>query len=226
MTAAVDANNEHWLWVLYNWKMQLSYHFGFYRIANSLLDDINRTGKTFVTHFSIYFRYFLGASMNYEMYYTSGQRSVLRVARKYHKALKRLEFSPNSTPLLAFLSAQDLAAKGKPARVVLCAYDRAIDAMAESNWPNWEGTANERAAFYLIRIGDIDLAEQYFDRALYLYLEEWGATTKYDWLLEVSENALAKKPSVDDERRSAPQVVGNIIRFAGDDAELVTTPVT
>jgi hypothetical protein len=98
--------------------------------------------------------------------------------------------------------------------------------MAESNWPNWEGTANERAAFYLIRIGDIDLAEQYFDRALYLYLEEWGATTKYDWLLEVSENALAKKPSVDDERRSAPQVVGNIIRFAGDDAELVTTPVT
>jgi predicted ATPase len=206
----VDANNELILWTVWFFKMQLAYHFGVYHVAERYLPDLDRTGDTAQANFSVPLWYYLAASIHYELYhrFPSEKRSHLKAARKYHKAVKRLSFSPNSTPFLTLLAAEEMSARGKakPDEVV-AAYDRAIGAMAATGWTNMKGLANERVGFYMVRVGDLDRASSYFDRAMYLYRHEWGALAKYEWLLEKSEQLLG---DCGESRSSWPTaVVGN-----------------
>ncbi|KAI2505379.1 PhoQ sensor [Fragilaria crotonensis] len=192
----VDANNELILWTVWFFKMQLAYQFGVYHVAERFLPDLDRTGDTAQANFSVPLWYYLAASIHYELYhrFPSEKRAHLKAARKYHKAVKRLDFSPNSTPFLTLLAAEELSSRGKakPEKVV-AAYSRAIGAMAATGWANMEGLANERVGFYMVRVGDLDLASAYFDRAMHLYRYEWGALAKYEWLLEQSEQLLGDR---------------------------------
>ena len=207
---AVEAKNDLLLLTVLFFKMQLAYHFGYYEMAYHLVKDCAEIGKGAATiHFNMPLWYFLGASTNYELYRRSGQRVHLKGARKFHNAIKRVKFCPNSTAFLTFLVAEELSAKGKAKTSdVVAAYDRAIGDMAELTWVNWEGLANERVGFHLIRVGNLDQAKLYFDRAMELYRYEWGAIAKYEWLREKSEQALdSKRPG----GRRSESVVGNII---------------
>ena len=211
---AVEANNVLHLFTVWFFKMQLAYHFGYYKMAYNLLQDLTANGKGVIAHFDMPLWYFLGASTNYELYRSNGQRVHLKAARKYHNAIKRVKFSPNCTPFLTFLDAEELAAnrKSKTSDVVF-KYDQAISAMAELNWSNWEGLANERVGFHLVRADNFDQAKLYFDRAMELYRYEWGAIAKYEWLREKSEEALSDSTKQPGERES---VVGNIIHVEED----------
>jgi hypothetical protein len=65
--------------------------------------------------------------------------------------------------------------------------------MAAEGFSHFEGMANERAAFFQVKLGNRADAENYFvARAMELFKYEWGSITKYDWLKEESAKALAK----------------------------------
>jgi predicted ATPase len=218
----VDANNEMILWTVWFFKMQLAYHFGCYDQAEYLLKELDATGNTAQANFSVPLWYYLAASIHYERHRSDPkrQRAHLASARKYHRAVQNLSFSPNSQPFLMLLTAEEMssraATKGlvQKDEAIVNAYNDAIGAMAEVAWPNMEGVANERVGFYLVRVGDVDLAQKYFDRAMYLYKYEWGAVAKYEWLLEHSNLAIAARTG---RVGKVSTVVGNIIHVQVDD---------
>ncbi|KAI2494013.1 PhoQ sensor [Fragilaria crotonensis] len=123
------------------------------------------------------------SSVGYELYRITGDRCHSKSARNTIKALATLKLSPNGKPFLSFLEAHKLAAKrsSRPDDVIV-AYKRAISAMAERSWLHMEGLANERLAFYLAGVGMFDQARPCFDRAMWLYSDDWGSIAKYEWL--------------------------------------------
>ena len=113
---------------------------------------------------------------------------------------------------MTLLGPEEISSKGKaqPEEVV-AAYSRAIGAMEETGWANMEGLANEKVGFYLVRVGELDRASAYFDRALYLYRYEWGALAKYEWLLEQSQEVIGRKRASECSLPMQAGVVGSII---------------
>jgi predicted ATPase len=179
-------------------KMQLAYHFEFYTLAQEYLHDLERTGSAARCYFGAPLWYFLAGSTHYENFLRDpkSRRFHLKAARKYCSYLQKFKMSPNGAPFLKFLAAEKVSSKdrAKPCEVV-SAYETAIDAMSNIGWPNMEGLANEKLAFFLARNGDLDLAREYFDRALHLYQHKWAATAKYEWLLENSKRILSESNS-------------------------------
>ena len=211
---ACEGSNELPMLTVWFFKMQLAYHFGVYHVAERFLSDLDRVGQSAQTYFSVSLWYYLAASINYELYHRLPyeKRAHMKAARKYHKALKRIGFSPNSIPFLALLGAEAMSARGKAKpREVVAAYSRAFGAMEAANWANMEGLANEKVGFYLVRVGNVDLARTYFDRAMYLYRYEWGALAKYEWLLEQSDQMIGGRGRSQCTLPTA--VVGSIIGF-------------
>ena len=95
---------------------------------------------------------------------------------------------------MTLLDAEELSVRKSMAPdTVAAAYNRAIQAMAAEGFPNLEGLANERAAFFKVKLGDREQARKYFERAMKLYKYEWGAIAKCNWLKEESAKALARK---------------------------------
>lgn len=70
-------------------------------------------------------------------------------------------------------------------------YNTAIEDMVDEKLVQTEALANERAGFILAGRGWQTEARPYFRRAMDLYLNEWGATAKYEWLKEESAKYLA-----------------------------------
>ena len=210
-----ESGNDLLLLTVWFFKMQLAYHFGVYHMAARFLPDLDRVGEGAKANFSVALWYYLSASIHYELChrFPSKKHAHLKTARKYHKALTRIGFSPNSTPFLALLTAEEMSSKGKakPDDVV-AAYNRAIDAMSAVTWVNMEGLANERVGFYLVRVGDVDRASVYFDRAMYLYRYEWGALAKYEWLLEQSQEVMVRRRTSQCSLPMPAEVGGSIIR--------------
>ncbi|KAI2505353.1 hypothetical protein MHU86_9059 [Fragilaria crotonensis] len=97
---ACEGSNELPMLTVWFFKMQLAYHFGVYHVAERFLPDLERVGQSAQTYFSVSLWYYLAASIHYELYhrFPSEKRAHLKAARKNHKALKRIRFSPNSTP--------------------------------------------------------------------------------------------------------------------------------
>ncbi|KAI2507053.1 PhoQ sensor [Fragilaria crotonensis] len=193
---ACQGSNDLPMLTLSFFKMQLAYHFGVYHVAERFLFNLDRVGLSALTHFTVPLWNYLAASIHYELYirFPSEQRAHLKAARKYRKVLTRTGFSPDSIPFLMLLTAEEMSSKGKatPEQVV-ASYYRAIAAMAATGWANMEGLANEKVGFYLARVGDLDRASAFFDRAMHLYRYEWGALAKYEWLLEQSELAMGRR---------------------------------
>ncbi|KAI2505961.1 PhoQ sensor [Fragilaria crotonensis] len=181
---AREANNTSLLWIFWVHKLQLAYHFGYLDMAASAAKEVAAVADTSSrSHNNMYQWYFFASSVGYELYRITGDRCHSKSARKYHKALATLKLSPNGKPFLSFLEAHKLAAKrsSRPDDVIV-AYKRAISAMAERSWLHMEGLANERLAFYLAGVGMFDQARPCFDRAMWLYSDDWGSIAKYEWL--------------------------------------------
>jgi protein kinase len=194
---ALESNNVLLLWTFWLCKLQLAYHFGFYRIAASCARAVATYGKSLPQrHINVYTWYCFASSVGYELYGSTGKRCHLNTARKYHIAMRKLLPSPDCIPFLSFLDAQELASKKKALPThVAAAYVRAINAMAEMNWVHMEALVNERLVFYLISVDHFDDAEPYFDRALGLYRDGWGSIAKYEWLKERSKLAVGRQHS-------------------------------
>jgi tetratricopeptide (TPR) repeat protein len=189
---ARGANNTSFLWIFWLHKLQLAYHFGFLEMAASAVKEVAAVDDTSTrSHFNVYLWYFLASSVGYELHRSTGERCQLKSARKYHKAMENLKLSPNCIPFLSVLEAHNLASKrrSRPDAVTV-AYNRAISVMAERKWPHIEGLVNERLAFYLAGIGEFDQARPYFNRAMWLYSDDWGSVAKYEWLKEASVRAM------------------------------------
>jgi hypothetical protein len=124
--------------------------------------------------------------MNYGLFESVGQRKHLRVARKYKRLLQRMEDDrcPSGSPPLAFLVAVEasLSNKRTSESEVRAAYDRGIAALVESSNVNWEAPLNARAGFDFAKRGNLVQAELYFNRALNVYENDYGAIAKYNQL--------------------------------------------
>ncbi|KAI2505963.1 hypothetical protein MHU86_8463 [Fragilaria crotonensis] len=190
---AREANNTSFLWIFWLHKLQLAYHFGFLELAASAVKEVAAVDDTSTgSHFNVYQWYFFASSVGYELHRSTGERCHLKSARKYHKAMEKLKLSPNCQPLLCFLEAHNLASKrrSRPDDVTV-SYNRAISTMAERKWLHMEGLANERLAFYLADVGEFDQARPHFNRAMWMYSDDWGSVAKHDWLKEASVQAMA-----------------------------------
>lgn len=188
-------------------KLMLTYDFGFYREAGSIMNDLATTGNSTRFHFSFRLIHFYGSLTYYALCRRQRSRKYLKLARKYRKSFKTPSDCPNNPGPYSLLTAEDLSVqKHSRKEKVLAAYDDAIIAMHDQKWFHFEGTANERAGFYALSVGDCELAAQYFDKAMTLYHDKWGAVAKYEWLKE----QVARHDNVLQE--PCQSAVGNIIR--------------
>lgn len=139
--------------------------------------------------------YWSAAQVNFELFQSCGSRHYQRNGRKYLKKLKRMEADgcPNITPYLVFLEAER-ASRRKSISVSLLRslYDDAITSLGESDFVHLVGLLNERAGFHFAERGGRAEAEQYFHRAMDIYMSDWGATAKYIWLQEKSMVVLSQ----------------------------------
>ena len=189
---ALDASNTGLQKIFWTCKLLLAYHFGFLEEAAFAVKELVALDDPLArSYFIVYQWYFLASSVGYELYRSTGQRRHLRSARKYHKDLEKLKESPNSTPFLSFLEAQEVASKRKSSKIdVTYAFDQAIRSMAERKWVHMEGLVNERFALYLANAGRYHSAEPYLKRAIELYRDDWGSIAKSGWLKAASAQAL------------------------------------
>jgi len=171
-------------------KIQLAYHFGFFRLAESILHEYLLVAPKIVhLNFAAMSSYFYAGMIHFERYRETGQRKNLKAARGFKKELLNLQSvgSPDAGTFLTLFEAEEVSLRTpNDAAEILVAYDKAIGAFALQGWSHLEGVANERAAFVQGGLGRIEEAERYFDRALEVYRYDWGATAKYEWLLEKS----------------------------------------
>jgi tetratricopeptide (TPR) repeat protein/Cdc6-like AAA superfamily ATPase len=190
---AEETKNLTLQWNKWIYKMLLAYHFGFYDAAFSYLKPLLIYGKACRIHFLVYPWYAFASSLGYILHQSTGHRKYLQTARKYHISIKKFKLSPNSSPYLSFLAAEELASKRKSSSSeVVTAYNRAISDMTNVKWSHMEGLMNERVGFYLLRKGMFEEARRSFVHALKIYEDDWGATAKHEWLTEVVQQELPK----------------------------------
>ena len=177
-------------------KIQLAFWFGYWSQCESIYKNMLGIGKTFhYSHGAMPCSLFVGIS-SYSLYQQNGNRKHLKSARKHRETLGRAESRgcTRASAFLTLLDAEELSVRKSMAPdTVAAAYNRAIQAMAAEGFPNLEGLANERAAFFKVKLGDREQARKYFERAMKLYKYEWGAIAKCNWLKEESAKALARK---------------------------------
>ena len=149
--------------------------------------------------------YLFGSLTYYEYYRQTGKRKHLSKARKWRRCLEQIQ--ARGCPNVRFVSLLHAEEKSLQKRseieAITSVYDTAIEDMVDEKLVQTEALANERAGFILAGRGWRTEAQPYFRRAMELYLNEWGATSKYEWLKEESEKYLA----LPEEGALPPQII-------------------
>ena len=193
MRKAIATKNRLWTIMLLTYKSLLAFHFGYYEMAACIYDELKRSAF-FRCSFNGPSYYFHGALIFYERYRATRRGKHLRRMRKYRKDLMRFEAAgcPNVSEFLIFLKAEELALKSKDIVKIIAAYQTAIDAVKKASLVHLEALANERMSTVLLLLGHHEMSGSYLDRALTLCNEPWGASAKYEWLLEKRNNLRSK----------------------------------
>lgn len=178
-------------------KAEIASYFDQFFVAASMYEKIEALEEQTVqmTFFAPFYNWNV-ARVHFNIAALSKKRWHTRKGRKYRKLLERMQSSgcPNSGALLAFLdaekNAQDKHITNETALHEI--YNRGIDYLAKSKLLPFEGILNEKAGFEFARRGWYVGADQYFQRALQIYGYEWGATAKYNRLVEKREQVLPR----------------------------------
>jgi tetratricopeptide (TPR) repeat protein len=194
MRKAISTKNRIWMMVLWTYKSLLAFHFGDFEMAASIYEKMESGARLYRCSFAGPNFYFHGAMIFYERYRATRHGRHLRTVRKHRKNLMRFEAagSPNVSEFLMFLKAEELSLKSKDVDEVVAAYTAAIDAMKKARFVHLEALANERLSTALSLLGSQAMAATYMDRALVLCKDPWGASAKYEWLLEKRNNSRSK----------------------------------
>jgi tetratricopeptide (TPR) repeat protein len=183
--------------IAWAYKAQISCIFGQWAKAESIYKDMITLSETFYFSYAVMISSLYGGIASYSLYNENKSRKHLNVARRHRKFLHRafIRGCPNAFAFLTLLNAEDISIKKSVAsNTVIQAYDIAIATMATEKLPNFEALAKERAGYYAIQCGNRILAKLYFDQALELYNDTWGAVAKYDWLVETVEKKMSRLP--------------------------------
>jgi hypothetical protein len=117
----------------------------------------------------------------------------MKQARKFKKLLEQIKRlgSPNVSAYLLLLDAVEASVQsGANTSTIYPKFSAAIEAMAAENWPHMEALTNELAGFAFVENNAFFEAEGFFERALELYANDWGAHAKFRWLREKSRQAM------------------------------------
>lgn len=174
-------------------KAEIASYFEQFDVAVSIYKELGKSEESILLSYAGPIYCWNAARTHYSMHELSGRRQYLKQGRRYSKLLRRMEAegSLNATPLVAYLDAQEQAAeKGVDATTLHAIFDRGLNCLAESQFIPFEALLSEKAGFAFARLGLRSDATTYFDRALNIYKYQWGATAKYNWLLEKSEYAM------------------------------------
>ena len=166
-------------------RAQLAGFFGFPSLAASILRDVesNRAAPR-MTDSAIPW-YWNTGYVHYDLFRTTGKRRHLRIARMYKKRLEKFEALGSSTASIyvAFLAAEEISVRTSTDDATLIAtYNRGIEIAAEDCHFHVEGFLSERAGLACARRQRYIEAERYFQRAMYLYKNEWGAVAMHHQL--------------------------------------------
>ena len=184
-------------------KAQLAGYFGFPSLAASIFQTLESIGcASRFSHAAVPWFWNAGY-VHYEMFRITGKRQHLRKARMYKKRLVKAEGigCSSASMYIAFLVAEEASVrKATDDATLIAIYKRGIESAAKDGQFHVEGFLSERAGFALDRRKRRTEAEFYFQRALDLYRNEWGAVAKYQWLQQKSAKLLSVIP---DTRESA-----------------------
>ena len=197
MKKCADSHHSILTMIALTYKAQLSCFFGFWEKSVSIFQHMMKFCEGFYFGYGVMPCSFFGGIASYSLYKQSKKRKHLKFARKNQNTLQRAQNRgcPNALAFLTLLRAEALAVKHSiRISVVTAAYDFAIETMASEKLPHLEGLANERAAFYQVQCRNRSAAEQYFERALVIYMYDWGSIAKHDWLLEQMDAAFMMLP--------------------------------
>lgn len=217
MRDAIETNHSILIMIAWSRKAQLACLFGCWALSESVYRDMSTMGPAFHMSYAVVPSSFFAAIASYSRYQETGNNKHLKVAQSYKKKLQFVvsKGNPNAIPYMAVLDAEELSTrKSSSHESIGVAYAKGIDAMATANVVHMEAFAHERAGFYYARHGSRSEAVDNFNRAMDLYLYEWGAIAKYEWLAEKSEKALGH---LKNDTRSEEEVVGGMIGFGLSD---------
>lgn len=179
-------------------KAELATYLKEFVLAESLFKQVEAIKDGVQSFYFASFFYLNAARTHFELYKQTAKRKHLWKGRSLRKSLERKESNgcPNAGPLIAFLDAEKLAKKATDEGSLRLIYDRGIDCLVEHRFVSFEGMLNEKAGFDFARRGWYAGAEAYFERALHIYGYEWGATAKYNRLVDTSRRAMVGKVEV------------------------------
>ena len=183
MSDAIATNHKILLRNVLRHKATLAYHFGFYEMAATIYQRMDRIGLDYENSVGALSYHFYGAMVFFERYRTTRQAKHLRTARKHIKRLERFEAfgSPNVSVYSIFLQAEGSALRSRDVGALVMNYSTAIDALKAEGTVHLEALANERLSMILSALGCHDLSKPYFDRASSLY-SQWGSIAKCEWM--------------------------------------------
>lgn len=192
---ALETNHMVFISMALLWKAKLAVEFGQFSLAASIFErceSYNNAG--IAVAWSASATYFEQALLQYGMFELSGRRRHLRKGRNYKQLLQRIHHAgcPNASPFLAFLIAHEsaLGMKEMKESTLRTTFENGIRFLAETKDLYLEALLSERAGFIFASRGLRIDAEHHFDRALYIYQHEWGATAKFNQLQQTSAQAL------------------------------------
>jgi tetratricopeptide (TPR) repeat protein len=194
MRKAISTKNQIWMIALWTYKSLLAFHFGDFEMAASIYDKMESVARLHRCGFAGPNYYFHGAMIFYERFRATRRGRHLRTVRKHRKNLVRFEAtgSPNASHFLLFLKAEELSLKSKDVGEILAAYTTAIGAVKKAHFFHLEALASERLSNVLSQLGKYEMSDSYMDRALTICEDPWGASAKYEWLLEKRHNSRSK----------------------------------
>jgi histidine kinase len=193
----IQANHQVLLLNVLMHKIQLTFYFGEWEKAIGICNDMMGLKQGFHFNFAALPCSFFAAMASYSMYRKNKKRKYRKAARQHQRILWQADSRkcPNSAIFSYFLKAEHLSIKKSASfHEVTSAYEFTIETIAAQNFPQFEALAFERAAFYQVKCKNRVAAQEYFDQALELYGNKWGAVAKHDFLAEVMEEELSRLP--------------------------------
>jgi len=215
-----DANQPHvFIAMAYVIKAHLACIGGVYDVAESALSDVAPIGQLISTSYGGIFWYSTASLTYFERFRMSQERHYLKEARKYKRLIAKRQAvgCPNCSEILVFLAAKEMALKKRSTDAELAdAFDAAIDAFKNVRQYQYEGLANEHAGLVFARRGQRGAAEQYYERALYIYQNDWGSIAKFELLQARAARSLAGlTPPEGTEASGFTPLIGDVI-ICGD----------
>lgn len=144
-------------------------------------------GGTKDVHFLAYIEIFFSGLSCLALLKNRGNWRMLRQAKQSIKTMDGYakDGNENCHAMLLLLKAELESLSGR-ASAVTKMYERAIDAISRTNLIHFHAIANERAADFMMKIGDSSGFRLYIEKATMLYAE-WGARAKALQLVEEHE---------------------------------------